>query len=162
MEYNIENGEGNNFIQRKRNYYSKLKKGNFKIKKLIKITILDEQEPSVQSADRTKAVQVWSWGNMYLLKKPGQWPSQHLHLKINSGFHASKNPKQQNLKVVTFSDASFSKKRFHSAKSAFIQQKGRVASWLVTCTRKPKVPGSDLVATYVQRWALCINRLANV
>ena len=55
---------------------------------------------------------------MYLLKKPGQWPSQHLHLKINSGFHASKNPKQQNLKVVTFSDASFSKKRFHSAKRA--------------------------------------------
>ena len=28
----------------------------------------------------------------------------------NSGFHARKNPKQQCLKVVTFSDPSFSKK----------------------------------------------------
>ena len=31
----------------------------------------------------------------------------------NSGFHARKNPKQQYLKVVTFSDASFSKKCFY-------------------------------------------------
>ena len=63
---------------------------------MCKITILDEQEPSVQSAGRTKAVQVWSWGNMYLPKPK------------NSGFHARKNPKQHYLKVVT--DASFSKK----------------------------------------------------
>ena len=26
--------------------------------------MLDEKEPSVQSADRIKALQVWSWGNM--------------------------------------------------------------------------------------------------
>ena len=45
------------------------------------------------------------------LPKPGKWPSpQHLYLKINSGFHAKKNLKQQYLKVVTFSDALFSKK----------------------------------------------------
>ena len=50
---------------------------------MLTIAILDEQEPSVQSADRTKAVQVWSWGNMYL-PKPGKWPSQYLYLKINS------------------------------------------------------------------------------
>ena len=36
----------------------KWKKGKVKIEKLSKITILDEQEPSVQSADRTKAAQV--------------------------------------------------------------------------------------------------------
>ena len=59
MEYNIENEEGI-LIQGKGNYCSKLKKGKLKTKKLLKITILDEQEPSVQSADRTKAVQVWS------------------------------------------------------------------------------------------------------
>ena len=41
---------------------------------LLKITILDQQEPSVQSADRTKAMQVWSLGNMYL-PKPGKWSS---------------------------------------------------------------------------------------
>ena len=35
---------------------------------------------------------------------------QHLYLKINSEIHARKNPKQQYLKVVTFSDALFSKK----------------------------------------------------
>ena len=79
MEYNIENEEGI-LIQGKGNYCSKLKKGKLKTKKLFKITILDEQEPSVQSAERTKA---------------------------------RKNPKEQYLKVVTFSDASFSKRRIY-------------------------------------------------
>ena len=36
--------------------------------------------------------------------------SIYLYLKTNSGFHARKNPKQKYLKVVTFSDPSFSKK----------------------------------------------------
>ena len=57
MEGNIENEEGI-LIQGKENYCSKLKKGKLKIKKLFKITILDEQESSVQSEDRTKAGQV--------------------------------------------------------------------------------------------------------
>ena len=70
VEYNIENEEGI-LIQGKGNHCSKLKKGKLKTKKLLKITILDEQEPSVQSADRTKSLQVWSWGNMYL-PKPGK------------------------------------------------------------------------------------------
>ena len=35
-----------------------LKKGKLKTKKSLKITILGEQEHSVQSADRTEAVQV--------------------------------------------------------------------------------------------------------
>ena len=43
----------------------KLKKRKLKGKKFSKITILDEKEPSLQSADRAKAVQDWSWGNMY-------------------------------------------------------------------------------------------------
>ena len=65
MEYNIENEEGI-LIQP-----HTMGKGNlFEIKKrkvtknLLKITLLDEQEPSVQSADKTKAVQVWRW-NIY-------------------------------------------------------------------------------------------------
>ena len=62
--------------QGKGNYCSKLKKGKLKTKKLWKITISDEQEPSVQLADRTKATQVLSWGNMYL-PKPRKWPSGH-------------------------------------------------------------------------------------
>ena len=37
----------------------------------------------------------------------------HINLKINSGFHARKNPKQQYLKVVTFNDGSFSKKHIY-------------------------------------------------
>ena len=45
-------------IQGKGNY-TKLQKGKLKTKKLFKTTIiLDEQEPSVQPADRTKTVQV--------------------------------------------------------------------------------------------------------
>ena len=39
---------------------------------------------------------------------------------------------------------------------------GRVAWWLATCTRKLKVPGLSPAASYVQRWALCSNRPANV
>ena len=56
------------------NYCFKLKKAKLKTKKLLKNTILAEQEHSVQSADRTKTVQVWRLGNMYL-PKPGKWPS---------------------------------------------------------------------------------------
>ena len=33
---------------------------------------------------------------------------------------------------------------------------------LATCALKPKVPGSDPAARYVQRWALCSNRPADV
>ena len=47
--------------------------------KLLKITILGEQEHSVQRADRAKAVQVWRWGNMDL-QKPRKWLSQHLYM----------------------------------------------------------------------------------
>ena len=36
-----------------------------------------------------------------------KWPSQHLYQKINSGFHARKNPKEQYLKAATFRDVSF-------------------------------------------------------
>ena len=57
MEYHIEN-EAGILIHRKENYCSKLKKGKLKTKKLLKITILGEQEHSVQSAERTKTVQV--------------------------------------------------------------------------------------------------------
>ena len=57
MEYNIENEEGI-LIQGKGNYCSKLNKGTLKTKKLLKIIILDEQEPSVKSVNRNKAVQV--------------------------------------------------------------------------------------------------------
>ena len=32
----------------------------------------------------------------------------------------------------------------------------------MTCARKPKVSGSSPAAAYVQRWALCSNRTANV
>ena len=57
VEYNIENEEG---LSRdgKGNYISKLKNAKIKTKKLLEITILGEQEHSVQSADRTKVVQV--------------------------------------------------------------------------------------------------------
>ena len=57
MEYKIENEEGI-LIQGKGNCSSKFKKVWSKTKKLLKITILGEQEHSVQSADRTKAMQV--------------------------------------------------------------------------------------------------------
>ena len=54
---------------------------------------------------------------MCILPKTEKWPSRsiyHVYIwKINGGFHARKNPKQHYLKVVTFSDTSFSKKHFY-------------------------------------------------
>ena len=50
LECNIKNEEGV-IIQWKENFCSKLKKGKLKTKKLLKITILGEQEHSVQSTD---------------------------------------------------------------------------------------------------------------
>ena len=66
---------------------------------MSKITILNEQEPLVQSADRTKAVQVWSWIEELYWPKPVIWPSQHLYLKINTGYYARKNPSEEAISV---------------------------------------------------------------
>ena len=66
VECNIENEDG--ILQGKGNHCSKLKKGKLKTKKLLKITILGEQEHSIQPSDKA------------------------VHLKINTGFHARKNP----------------------------------------------------------------------
>ena len=71
MEYNIEN-EVEILIQGKRNYFSKFKKEKLKTKKLVQIIKLDEQELSIQSVDRTKAVEVLSWWNMCFAKKTGK------------------------------------------------------------------------------------------
>ena len=69
MEYNIENEEEIAvLIQGRGNYCSKLKRGKPRTKKLLKITILGEQEHSIQPSDKA------------------------VHLKINIGFHARKNP----------------------------------------------------------------------
>ena len=57
VEYNIETEE-NLSTEKEKSCYSKWKKGKLKTKKLLKITILDEQEPSGQWVGRTKAVQV--------------------------------------------------------------------------------------------------------
>ena len=43
--------------RKKRKLLLEIEKGKLKTKKLSKNTILDEQGPSVQSVDRTKAVQ---------------------------------------------------------------------------------------------------------
>ena len=48
-------------------------KEKWKIKNLSKITILVEQDLSVQSAARTKAVQVWSWGKTVSISENEYW-----------------------------------------------------------------------------------------
>ena len=81
---------------------------------MLKITILDEQEPSLQSADRYCKSEV---EKICIYKKPGNWPSQHLYLKINSGFHARKNPSK-----ATLSESSH-------VQWYFIQQKAHLCLW---------------------------------
>ena len=59
MECKIENEEKRGVpVQGRGNYCSKLKRGKLKTKKLLKITILGEQEHSIQSVDRNNTVQV--------------------------------------------------------------------------------------------------------
>ena len=67
---------------------------------------MNKSPGSVQSAEQ----EVWSWGNMYL-PKHGKWSSQHLYLKMNSGFHArmGKNPKN-NIWKWSFIDPLLRKK----------------------------------------------------
>ena len=80
---------------------------------MLKITISDEQEPSLQSADRCCKSEV---EKICIYQKPGNWPSQHIHLKINSGFHARKNPSK-----ATLSESSH-------VQWYFIQQKAHLCS----------------------------------
>ena len=68
VEYNIENEE-EILIQRKGNYCSKLKKGKLKFRKLFKILILDEREPSVQCYDDSRQNQSKTDQNYYLQLK---------------------------------------------------------------------------------------------
>ena len=103
VEYNIENEEGM-LIQGKGNYCSKLKKGKLKTKKLLDIIRYIRWTRASSTISRTslklrKFVFTKTWKGAVTL-----------YLKINSGFHARKNSKQQYLKVVMFSDSSFSKK----------------------------------------------------
>ena len=50
----------------------------------------------------------------------------------------------------------------HYTKDSSCTSLRRVASWLATCAWNPKVLGLSPAASYVQRWALCSNRPANV
>ena len=66
---------------------------------LSKMIKLVEQQLSLQPADRSarsKAVQVWSWGNVYS-PKPGKWLSHHLYLETNIGFYARENFSEETL-----------------------------------------------------------------
>ena len=69
---------------------SKLKKGQLETKKLLKITILNEEELSYNQ--QTELKQCRSEVEEICTIKPGNWPPQHPDLKINSGFHARENP----------------------------------------------------------------------
>ena len=62
MEYNVENEEGI-LIQGRGNYCSKLKKGKLKTEKLLKISILDEQqtEPKQYKSKLRKYVFAKTW-----------------------------------------------------------------------------------------------------
>ena len=69
MCYNIENGviliDTNKCPgKRKRKLLFELEE-KYKTKKFSKITRVDEQELSVQSADRATAVQFWSWAYVF-------------------------------------------------------------------------------------------------
>ena len=90
---NIENGEKLTYSG-KGNYCSKLKTGKLKTKILLKISILDEQEPSLQNQSRQnqRSANVKLRKICILFTKTWKLaPSQQLYLKINSGFHAREN-----------------------------------------------------------------------
>ena len=63
---------GGNTYPGKKKLLFEIKKGKLKTKKLVQIIKLDEQELSIQSVDRTKAVEVLSWWNICFAKKTGK------------------------------------------------------------------------------------------
>ena len=81
---------------------------------MLKITSYIRQTRALSTISRQNQSSVSLILRKYIFTKPGKWPSEHLYLKINSGFHARKNPKQQyrisESSHITFNDASFCKK----------------------------------------------------
>ena len=72
--------------EKKRKILLEIKKGKLKTKKLLKITKLGKQENSAQPADRTKAVQVWCLGYIYI----------YIYQNLESGGHHSIYPVSEN------------------------------------------------------------------
>ena len=66
------------------------------------------KSPQYNQQSKSEVEEIYIYQNI----ESGRHRIQYL-LKMNSGFHARKNPKQQYLKVVTFSDPSFSKKHIY-------------------------------------------------
>ena len=58
-----------------------------KTKKLLNITILDEQESATEPKKCKSEAEIC----ISYSPKPGNWPLQYLYLKINSGFHGRKS-----------------------------------------------------------------------
>ena len=58
-----------------------------KTKKLLNITILDEQESATEPKKCMSEAEIC----ISYSPKPGNWPLQYLYLKINSGFHGRKS-----------------------------------------------------------------------
>ena len=81
------------------------RQGKLKIKKLLKVARYIRWTRALQYNQQSKSEvkEICIYENM----ESGR---HSIYVKINSGFHDRKNPKQQHLKVVTFSNTSFSKK----------------------------------------------------
>ena len=76
------------------------KKLLFEIKKKecknLKITKLDEQETTLQSADGIEVVQVWSWENVFTKTWKLAIASSISENKYwNTGYHAKENPSEE-------------------------------------------------------------------
>ena len=94
MKYNIGNKEG--ILIHEKGNCSKLKGEKLKTKKSLKI-ILWGRRKSTQYNQQTESKQSKSDVQeicIYQNRESGHY-TQHLYLKINGGFHARKNPKQQ-------------------------------------------------------------------
>ena len=83
-----------------------LKKGELNTKKLLKITRYIRWTRAFNQQSKFEVEDICIYQNM-----ESDRHSIFIWKWIASGFHPKKNPKQQNLKVVTSSDPSFSKKR---------------------------------------------------
>ena len=78
------------------------------------------KSPQYNQHSKSEVEEICFHQNMESVRNSILLQNNSIYLKINSGFHARKNPKQQYLKVVMFIDLSFSKKRIsvygHAAK----------------------------------------------
>ena len=119
--------------------------------------------------DRDKLLRAWIQENKYpqtILVRIWRYKFYTVLSIVKNNFYLTSNDSK--LSKIFKQKATITQRKkthcfwlpFYKTRST-VSFQGHVGSWLATCARKPKVPGSNRATSHVERWALCSNRLGN-